>query len=159
MRRWRVAGAILQDDRGLLLVANRRRNGSIDWTPPGGVIDDGETVLGALSREVTEETGLVVSGWSAPVYEVEVDFRELDMHLRVTVHQAIGWAGDLSIDDPDGIVVDARFIPLGEVDLTKSPLWVAEPVADWLTAPWEAVRGYTYRVTGTDAASYEVLRL
>ena len=27
---------------GVLLVQNRRRNGRLDWTPPGGVIDDGE---------------------------------------------------------------------------------------------------------------------
>ena len=37
-----------------------RRNGSSDWTPPGGVIEvaDGESVLDGLTREVAEETGL-----------------------------------------------------------------------------------------------------
>ncbi len=32
----------------------------VDWTPPGGVIDPGETISEGLVREVREETGLVV---------------------------------------------------------------------------------------------------
>ena len=43
MRDWVVGGALILSDEGVLLVQNRRRNGSHDWTPPGGVIDEGET--------------------------------------------------------------------------------------------------------------------
>ena len=43
MRDWVVGGALILSDEGVLLVQNRRRNGSHDWTPPGGVIDDGES--------------------------------------------------------------------------------------------------------------------
>ena len=42
MRRWSVASGLLESDGRLLLVANRRRSGAVDWSPPGGVIDDGE---------------------------------------------------------------------------------------------------------------------
>ena len=69
MRSWTVGGALIRHGDGLVLVANRRRDGSIDWTPPGGVIDDGESVLAGLHREVLEETGLVVDGWVGQQYE------------------------------------------------------------------------------------------
>ena len=45
MRDWVVGGALIVSDDGVLLVQNRRRNGSHDWTPPGGVIDEGESLL------------------------------------------------------------------------------------------------------------------
>ena len=44
MRAWQVGGALIRRDDGLVLVANRRRDQSVDWTPPGGVIDPGETI-------------------------------------------------------------------------------------------------------------------
>ena len=90
MRNWVVAGGLITDDRGLLLVANRRRNGSIDWSTPGGVVDEGETVLGALTREVEEETGLFVAEWSRLCWTTEVEFPDLEMHLAVEVHLAFG---------------------------------------------------------------------
>ena len=54
MRDWVVAGAVIEGADGLLLVRNRRRDGSEDWSPPGGVIDEGETILEGLTREVAE---------------------------------------------------------------------------------------------------------
>ena len=45
MRDWLVGGGIVTSERGLLLVQNRRRDGREDWTPPGGVIDPGETLI------------------------------------------------------------------------------------------------------------------
>ncbi|MEC8068307.1 MAG: NUDIX hydrolase, partial [Actinomycetota bacterium] len=101
MRRWQVAGGLLADRRGLLLVANRRRDGSVDWSTPGGVVDDGETPIVALGREVAEETGLIVDAWAALRWTVEVTFVDLDMHLMVEVHEAASFSGDLSFDDPD----------------------------------------------------------
>ena len=60
VRSWVVGGALIRHGDGLVMVANRRRDGSIDWTPPGGVIDAGEALLEGLAREVREETGLEV---------------------------------------------------------------------------------------------------
>lgn len=151
MRRWKVAGGLLTDHRGLLLVANRRRNGSIDWSTPGGVVDDGETTLLALSREVTEETGLVVASWDELCWTVEVDFVDLDMHLHVEVHRASAWSGDLCFDDPDGIVHDGGFHDHAAVAgrMESSPAWVAEPLTEWLDGAADGQPHFHYRATGS----------
>ena len=60
MRDWTVAGGLILGDAGLLLVRNRRRNGSHDWSPPGGVIEPSESMVDGLTREVVEETGVEV---------------------------------------------------------------------------------------------------
>ena len=74
---------MIRRDDGLVLVANRRRDQSIDWTPPGGVIDPGETIGEGLVREVREETGLVVHDLVRCAYRVEVQAPELDWILTV----------------------------------------------------------------------------
>lgn len=151
MRRWKVAGGLLVDERGLLLVANRRRNGSVDWSTPGGVIDEGETPLVALSREVTEETGLVVAGWDELCWTVEVDFVDLEMHLHVEVHRAGGFTGDLNFDDPDGIVHDGGFHPYDAVPerMLGAARWVAEPLGEWLAGETAGQPHFHYRAVGT----------
>lgn len=161
MRTWRVAGGLLADERGLLLVANRRRNGSIDWSTPGGVIDEGETALGALSREVHEETGLVVTGWEQMCWTVEVEFVDLELHLDVEVHRATEFTGSLAFDDPDGIVHDGDFLAPGAVNerLRTSSRWVAEPLGEWLAEPWTDPRHYRYRALGRRPFDLQAERL
>ena len=106
----------------------------MDWSPPGGVVDLGEALLDALKREVIEETGLQVDEWSAPCYGVRVDFPERAMTLKVEVHRALSWHGEMVFSDPDGIVDDARFVAFDEVDglVATAPPWVREPLGDWL---------------------------
>jgi 8-oxo-dGTP diphosphatase len=167
MRDWTVGGGIvLGPGDTVLLVQNRRRNGSHDWSPPGGVIEvhEGETLLDGLTREVEEETGLRVTEWAGPVYEVRTDAPELGWRLRAEVHLAVAYEGELRIDDPDGIVVDAQFVALDSctAHLDSCHRWVREPLAEWLVERWavEAVaRTYGYRVDGAEPASVSVTRL
>lgn len=158
MREWLVAGAVIEGPEGLLLVQNRRRDGRVDWSPPGGVVDPGESVLEGLTREVTEETGLVVTGWLGPIYEIEAFAPDMGWHLRVEVHQALEVLGDLLVDDPDGIVVDACYVATDACvgHLRDAAPWVREPLHAWVGERWSGVRSFRYRVEGTDPRALRV---
>jgi ADP-ribose pyrophosphatase YjhB (NUDIX family) len=54
-----VSAAIIRD--GRVLVARRARAPALGvWTLPGGVVEAGETLAEAITREVAEETGLTI---------------------------------------------------------------------------------------------------
>ena len=168
MREWLVAGGLVESRDGLLLVQNRRRDGSLDWSPPGGVIDvsGGESVRAGLTREVDEETGLVVDEWAGPVYEVEASAERLGWLLRVEVHLAISYSGELAVNDPDGIVVDARFVhwdaaerrPAREAREAQEAGLGGSPARAGHRPP-KVDRSYRYRLEGDDARRLEVVRL
>ena len=161
MQRWVVGGALVVAEDGLLLVQNRRKNGSFDWSTPGGVIDHGESMLEGLAREVVEETGITVTSWTGPVYEIDVTAPGLGWHLRVEAHLAASYEGAVRIDDPDGIVVDARFVDLAACagHLGSAPMWVREPLVTWLDERWDRGRRFEYRIEGTDYRTIDVVRL
>lgn len=145
-----MAGGVIDGPDGVLLVRNRRRNGSHDWSTPGGVIDEGEGAQDALTREVAEETGLIVPEWRGPVYEVEVEAPEMGWHLTVAVFGAPFRGGELNIDDPDGIVVDAGWYgpEACRQRLSDAPRWVAEPLVSFLDERWDDRRRFRYVVDG-----------
>ena len=161
MHEWVVGGAVVEGPLGILLVRNRRRDGSFDWSPPGGVIDSDETVLEGLNREVREETGLQVVSWSEVVYEIAATAPDMGWNLRVEARVATAWTGELTIDDPDGIVDDAAWVHPDEcaTQLSGNARWVAEPVVEWLTERWSGSRSYRYHVEGTTASDLTVRRV
>ena len=159
MHDWVVGGAVVESPAGVLLVRNRRPSG-FDWTPPGGVIDAGEPLIEGLTREVVEETGLVVTEWEGPLWHIDVEAPGLGWHLRVEVHRAVVFEGELCLEDPDGIVVDARFVAPADAlaHLEGGHPWVVQPLLEWLDSPWPAGRRFAYEVHGDDLATVEVRR-
>ena len=159
-----MAGAVLEHGDGLLLVCNQRRNGSLDWSTPGGVIDPTDaSVLDGLTREVEEETGLVVREWEGPLYEVTATAVDLGWVMHCEVHRALSFDGELRVDDPDGIVIDAAFVPPAEIPSRLGDCfhWVREPLAAWLLERWDPARGrgFRYDVRGTTLDSLEVINV
>ena len=155
---WAVVGGLIQGEGGLLLVANRQRGGHLEWTPPGGVVDRGESSIQALNREVAEETGLIVESWSSLVYEVSVEFPDREMFLRVQVFRAESWSGSLVFDDPESIVEDGRFVDdhEGLRLLETAPLWVSEPVGAWIQNDLVGGDRFDYVAHGIDRHSLVV---
>lgn len=157
---WVVGGAVVEGDGGLLLVQNVRHGGRMDWTPPGGVIDEGEDLLTGLAREVAEETGLVVTEWAGPLYEIVACAPGLGWRLRVEVWAARSFEGELAIHDPDGIVVDARFVALDELAglLAGNHPWVVEPLTEYLAERWAEQRRFDYHLEGGAMAELVITR-
>jgi 8-oxo-dGTP diphosphatase len=168
MREWTVAGGLILGDGGLLLVRNRRRDGSHDWSPPGGVIEPGESMVSGLTREVTEETGVEVLEWKGPVYEVVVEAPELGWRARIEAHRAGSYRGELRVEDPDGIVVEAAWVDPSSCrdHLQSGHRWVREPLEAWLDVALagavDATRWtpqtFRYHVAGRDPATAVVTR-
>ena len=163
MREWTVAGGLLETNEGVLLVRNQRRGGFEDWSTPGGVIDDDDAdLLAGLTREVEEETGLRVVEWSGPLYEVHAFAPDMEWRMRCEVHLAVAFEGHVIVDDPDGIVVEAVFVPHAECAgrLEACAPWVREPLAAWLAERWEpgSGRGFSYEVYGTKRDDLRVVR-
>lgn len=161
LRQWLVAGGIIVAEDRVLLVHNERRGGRRDWSTPGGVIDDGESVIEGLTREVQEETGLAVTDWAGPCYHVEVTAPELGFFLRVEAHRARAFAGEIVIDDPDGIVVGAQFVDRDTAGglLVDAPRWVSEPLLECLDLGLDDGRTYRYHLAGSDPVRRQVSRL
>jgi hypothetical protein len=82
--------------------------------------------------------------------------------MRCEVHLAVGFEGELRVADPDGIVVEAAFVPAPEcaVRLASCAPWVREPLCEWLTERWDPQRRreYSYEVRGTTRDAMRVSR-
>jgi len=163
LREWTVAGALIEIADGVLLVRNRRHGGREDWSTPGGVVDpDDVDLLSGLTREVNEETGLLVHEWSGPLYEVRAHAPGMGWIMRCEVHLAVAFSGAIRVDDPDGIVVEAAFVPPDRCDelLASGAPWASEPLAAWLRDRWAPGAGvaFHYEVHGTSRAELQVVR-
>lgn len=82
----RVAVGVVCDEQNRILIARRaahRHQGGL-WEFPGGKIEDGETLVQALSRELHEELGIdVLPDACQPLMVVEHDYGDKAVRLEV----------------------------------------------------------------------------
>ena len=158
-----ASGLIFNQDKLLLVKNDRPYSKTSDWSTPGGVVDELETLLAALSREVAEETGLMVHCWEGPVYMVRVDFVNRGFRLEVSAFKAESWEGGISLQDPDGIVTAAQFCDQFEQNnlLNQSPIWVREPLLMWRDGEHKSDVDlcFDYEVAGSHMDTLQVKRL
>lgn len=116
--------------------------GRVRYTLPGGVVERGETTLDALAREVYEETGLNVTEVHHLAYAVHVEDRRRN-DRAVSFAFLAEYDGLLNPRDPDGFIVEARFVPADEVAdiIPLAPL--REPLVHYLKTG-EQGRFYEY---------------
>lgn len=112
---FQVVAALIRQDDSILLV---RQQGPADpapnWAMPGGVVEAGETLLDALSREVREETGLTVDDSGSLLAVAQIDDRVEDLLVTAFTFAVGGWSGELAPADPDSFILEARFLPVDE---------------------------------------------
>lgn len=104
-----AVGAVILDQGRLLLIRRARPPAQGMWAVPGGKVMMGETLVGALTREVFEETGLRVEvGEVAWVGETA---KESDRHFVLIDFYATVVGGALFAGDDAS---DAEWVPLEE---------------------------------------------
>ena len=88
-----VAVGVLIDDAHCVLLARRQKGAHLEgfWEFPGGKVESGETVEGALVRELSEELGVEVSETS-PLMTVNHDYGQ--KRVLLDVHRVMSWTGE-----------------------------------------------------------------
>ncbi len=109
-----VIGLIQQ--RGQILLVQQR--GPTDpapyWVAPGGLVETGESLSEALTREVAEECGLDVQQIGALAYCTQIDHPARAAQTLAFAFPILGWSGTPASRDPDGDVLDARWVAQDE---------------------------------------------
>jgi len=119
--RIRSAAIVIDNDKILLVKHKRPKSGIEFWVPPGGGLEDSESIYGCAIRETYEETGLKVILGEIRYLREFVDPEHGEHHFEIFI-QAKSFVGELTIsnvnpDDRDGpYVKEAKF--LSQVDIS-----------------------------------------
>ena len=114
-------GAVIVQDGAVLLVKRRYEPLAGRWSLPGGTVELGETLQGALAREMQEETGLevevgaVIEVFDRIMYDAE---NRVEYHFVLVDYLCRPIGGHLAAGSD---VADAQFVEpraLGSYDLT-----------------------------------------
>ena len=123
-----------QDDRILLIKSRDQNTGEIFWIPPGGGVEDDESIFDCARRETFEEAGIEVD-FDRIVYLRQFIDRHLDTHHLEVFILCSSFSGELTtvnnVGEPDALdVLEARFLSRRELEdktvypqILKSEFW------------------------------------
>ena len=153
-----IAAAVILRGDEILLVEQRGPGDVVTaWALPGGRAEPGELLHEALIREVKEETGLNVTQLGHLLYLVQTDNPNKQQIMEnfgpgdgyratAVVFEVTDWDGKLQSADPDGFILDVRFMPLSEalplIEQTQHYRVMREPLLAYLRG--EAAAGSTW---------------
>ena len=114
-----AVGGLLRQGGSVLLVRQQKPNDpELKWALPGGYVERNESLLDALRREISEETGLDVLEIGSLLYTVHLIISSTGEAFVVLVFQIEAWRGELqpsdSLVDPEEKILDAQFVPVKE---------------------------------------------
>lgn len=144
-----VAGILWRGNEILLVEQQGADDPAPSWALPGGRVEDGELLTDALIREVREETGLAVHRIGSLAYLVQHTRLDSAGILTVFVFEIAEWAGEIRTNDPDKLILQARFMQVNEaIHLLETTLpWqmMLEPVVEYLSGNAKPGTLWTYR--------------
>uniref|UniRef100_A0A7V4LC76 NUDIX domain-containing protein n=1 Tax=Desulfobacca acetoxidans TaxID=60893 RepID=A0A7V4LC76_9BACT len=121
-------GAVIFRGEEVLLVRRGQEPQKGAWSLPGGLVEVGESLTGALHREVLEETGLRVTilGLTAVLERIYRDPEGGVPYHYILVDFACDYAGgELT---PASDITGARFVSLAELDGLELPEFTAQVI-------------------------------
>ena len=133
-------GAVIFRGEEVLLVRRGQEPARGAWSLPGGLVELGETLTGAIHREIAEETGLRVRilGIAAVLERVFPDAAgKIAYHYVLIDYLCEYLAGELK---PGSDITAARFVALADLDRFGLPQLTLKVIC----RAWEQFRQGTY---------------
>src|SRR5260370_4613398 len=116
---------------------------------PGGQVEPGEELLAGLQRELLEETGITMVGTPTIAFVIQV-LRETEEGIQqwLACHFACEVAGQISPQDPDGLVFSAHWVEEQAAleHLGMDSGYDCEPLRHWLCGGAAPGTVYTVKV-------------
>jgi 8-oxo-dGTP diphosphatase len=143
----RYAGVLAFHDGQVVLVREEYPAwGGEFWNVPSGRVEDGETPAEGAVRELAEETGLVVEPEELTLVSTVTTAYD-GGESRAWNHVVEVATARLRVDDPDGIIREARWFPRDEAiellaELPYAPL--SEPAVAYLRGEAPPGRQWAY---------------